>query len=459
MPNRTKKFYDSLRRKVMSKTYVLTELSEINSTDGVKAHRLTQSETQKGHTPLFFGEFDDVDIDAYDGTFKCPEVTIFEIQDARVIGRTEFVLKDSIAYFPNVIDPKRDMFTAEIEGRAKISTDFKKVSFWSKTKQLRIEKGISLLGQCNGNFAHFLIEAMPRLALIDEIPEFDGFPLLVDRPLHPRLLEILALLNRKNREVIHVSNWQQALVKNLIYLTPATYIPPEDRTRHSGSIQRVFDSHTMYFSTMALTNLRKVACQQAERLSNRSSTASRLPTIQWVSNSPNGESTAFVYEAAVPKISDMSCATLKRVYLRRQERTSGNGRSLINTLSVENILSDRGFVAVDPAELSIAQQIHLLKNCECVVSPVGAAVLNLLFRAPGASVVLLAPSYPGASFSYFSNLCAVLGHRVSFVLGRQIPNPDQPRLNRDFFADLSALEKALDRALNESETHEIMADK
>ena len=73
----------------------------------------------------------------------------------------------------------------------------------------------------------------------------------------------------------------------------------------------------------------------------------------------------------------------ERIYISRQNAVS---RRVLNEEELIDALSPLGFTAYRLEELPIDEQIRLFEHAECVVSPHGAGLANLLF-APSASVV------------------------------------------------------------------------
>jgi capsular polysaccharide biosynthesis protein len=78
----------------------------------------------------------------------------------------------------------------------------------------------------------------------------------------------------------------------------------------------------------------------------------------------------------------------RRIYLSRCESTS---RRLENEVEVVEYLRNLGFEKIIPEKLSVAQQIQLFQDAECIVGPHGAAMTNLTFCRKSCKVVELFP--------------------------------------------------------------------
>lgn len=81
-----------------------------------------------------------------------------------------------------------------------------------------------------------------------------------------------------------------------------------------------------------------------------------------------------------------------KVYIRRQGNIS---RKIVNEVEVEKALSRIGFISVDPALLSVKEQIILFKGAETIVSAHGSALSNIIFCRPGTKVVEIFGPYCG----------------------------------------------------------------
>jgi hypothetical protein len=83
-------------------------------------------------------------------------------------------------------------------------------------------------------------------------------------------------------------------------------------------------------------------------------------------------------------------------------RHSGH-RPLLNQEAVEAVMRDHGFAVVDPAQMTLAEQISLFKGASTVVGPLGAALTNIAFCPRGSRIVALtAQSFPDTFFWFLS---------------------------------------------------------
>jgi capsular polysaccharide biosynthesis protein len=59
---------------------------------------------------------------------------------------------------------------------------------------------------------------------------------------------------------------------------------------------------------------------------------------------------------------------------------------------VTALLESRGFVLIDPGTMTVTEQIRAFANAEVIVATHGAALANLTFASPGATVIELFPA-------------------------------------------------------------------
>lgn len=407
--------------RALTKTFSLVELESYAAAHALPARKLAPPALIQGKPPIFLRDDDLCDVAGYDGSEPSPEINLFELTDVMVVGRTEFILKDGQALYPRVIDPTADAFMMELENRGSVDLKAGKVSIFPRISILRKERAISLLGQCNGNYAHWVTEVLARFVLIDEIPEFKGLPLLVDHPVHEKLLDALDFLNVARREIINVRPYQRVQVGQLIYISPPSMTPPDTREFFESGTLAPPRVEQFHFSQPALAKLR-------ERT---------VPMAQDCLVSPKLEAPW----SEPPPLDN------KRMFLRRQAWSTGNGRLLRNAEAVEQALEEMGFSGHEIADYSFEGQVLTVQEAGILVSPIGAALTNLVFRKPGCIVIIMTPHYAKATFYYFANLMAALGHQVIFVLGPQTRHGGATIYNRDFRISIRLLRSAVLKAM------------
>ena len=95
----------------------------------------------------------------------------------------------------------------------------------------------------------------------------------------------------------------------------------------------------------------------------------------------------------------------------------------LNHAEVVTVLGHHGFVAVEPGELSVREQINLFAGAQAVIGLHGAGMTNIAFAPRGATVIELQPAgLDWARTVLFWNIAAVAGHRYAQVVCASRPN-------------------------------------
>ena len=93
-------------------------------------------------------------------------------------------------------------------------------------------------------------------------------------------------------------------------------------------------------------------------------------------------------------------------------------RRLLNQEAIEATMRERGFAIVDPAKMTLTEQIALFKGASTVVGPLGAALTNIAFCRSGSRIVALtSQSFPDTFFWFLSQH---RGHDYSEIRGRDL---------------------------------------
>jgi predicted O-linked N-acetylglucosamine transferase (SPINDLY family) len=241
-----------------------------------------------------------------------------------------------------------------------------------------IEKGIWLAGRGAHNYYHWMLEYLPRLRWLEDLPEYDDWPLLVDEGLHGNLHRALERLLKRPRNLIALRPQARQLVRRLLTLDSGVWMPLEF---HPGALVSASD---ILFSSDALSYLRKSLMPRPAR---------------------GG----------------------RRFYL---SRATGRYRRLVNDGEVQAVFRKAGFEPVDPECLSFDDQVELFSQADAIAGPTGAAFTNMIFAPKGCRILIM--YYAGAPFYYFSNLADALGHRLMYVLGEPVRDSHPILYQRDF---------------------------
>ena len=338
-------------------------------------------------------------------SINMPQIEVIIIPKATVIGGTNLIICGSHAIHPDLMVPARDIVRAELDNVASVDLNRTEICLLWPRRVRRMGKAISLLGECTGNYAHWLIEILPKLLIVDTLKEFDGLPLLVDGWIHPHCRASIELLGLGKRPLIEVGLWKVVHLSDVVEISPPAYIPPESRVYLNECAVPEPDPQIFAYSKIAFEMLR---------------------------------------DSAHASVSAYKVKSRRKLYLHRAAKSVGQGRFIVNLEEVERLIYAHGFEMIDPIDLSFVEQIAIFRDASCIISPVGAALANTIFTNPGCKIIALAAFYENADYYFFSNLMGILGHDMRYVLGPQIETTDGHIANRNYFIDIDALREALE---------------
>lgn len=99
----------------------------------------------------------------------------------------------------------------------------------------------------------------------------------------------------------------------------------------------------------------------------------------------------------------------RKLFLTRKT----GGRRIVHQEPIRQALVRRGFTCVDPGEWSLTEQIRLFQGAELVVAPHGAALANIIFCRPGATIVeLFSGTYVNVCYQHLAGVCGLRHHSV-----------------------------------------------
>lgn len=327
-----------------------------------------------------------------------PSLEVVEFPGAVAVGGVDFVFVGGRAVHHDLYDIRAHRCPGENIGVVSIDRRRGSVALRSRRPSLSVGVVASLIGQCSANYAHWLTETLPKLAILDACGAFMDVPLLVDAGLHENIYESIRLLNRGRRELVRVERWQSVVADSIICVSQPGY----ERYAPHDIYGAEAPGYSNVFSRKALRMLR---------------------------------------DASLEALAAEFRPKWKKLYLGRNARV-GNIRKIENAAEVEEVMREQGFEVITPETMTFSEQVATCCNAEVIVAPIGAALANMTFAPPGCDVIALSPFYEKANYFYYTNLAGVLGHRLQYVLGRQVSSAQHP-MHRNYEIDLSCLRAAL----------------
>jgi capsular polysaccharide biosynthesis protein len=246
------------------------------------------------------------------------------------------------------------------------------------------------------SYYHFLLDVLPRIALIDTpgVPTPDRWYVPLQRGFQREILELAGLL-------------------------PAADVVDSDLVTHV----------------------------RAESLVVPGIPDSHLRTPPWAVD--------YIRERLRPH--DLERVPGNRIYVTRgRER---NNRTVTNEDELVESLTGRGFTVVDPGTMSVADQIRTFGEAEWILAPHGAGLTNLAFASPGASVIeLFPPDYVQLCYWKLADCVPGLSYRYLVGAGRRPRSGRMNGVMSDITVDLTALTRALDALPEELPSASARAD-
>ena len=322
--------------------------------------------------------------------YYVPEGCVYSVENAKLIGGSDFVFVDGFCLHNAHCDFKYDYTSEELHGKALISPDKRRVVWYEDTSTHReLDAGINLLGSCTRNYAHWLSESLPKLPLLDSITEGEDYPLLVDAALPAQIFESIERLNKRKREIIEIQSGERIRLNNLLLMEAPGYVPFQPRIEASPI------SRHGTFSTFSIKQM---------------------------------------IEAIKRDVAIEEKSARNRIFLKR-----GNTyRALVNEDQVESLLKERGFIVLDPGTLSFDEQVKIFSNASMIVGPTGAGFANLLFAPEDCRTIILASANSMAAYYYWQILASTVGNSVSYVLGTP-HDAEQTTVHADYQIRISDL--------------------
>jgi len=244
------------------------------------------------------------------------------------------------------------------------------------------------------NYFHWLLEALPRLWVVDQYPEYDAVPLVVDQLL-PQQLASLSLLNKKNRDIISLKLGEACQIENLIYPSGLSY------------------AHDNYHSPITHENDFVISPQAIRYLRDNYAGLMKTPR-------PN-----------------------KKLFISRTHL--GNKRRLVNDEEVGQFLAKRGFEIIHPEHLNFDQQVAIFSEASVIIGASGAALANIVFAPQNCQVFVLSANNQRVNIALFTTIASVIHLNLCYIFGQDKIIDPYSQAHNSFFMEMELLEGALKR--------------
>jgi capsular polysaccharide biosynthesis protein len=323
-----------------------------------------------------------------------PAVYVAELGQAIVCGGSNFVFVDGEVICHDLYDFERDYTSEEMHGRHLIDPKANRMRLLDQDPTPEeIDCAASFLDACAANYAHWMTEVLPRVAVFCDVTAYAEVPIIVNAELHPNIMQSLALVVGDQRKVMVLPVGRSIKVNNLVQTSVTGYVPFEKRNKQlAGHGQGVFNP-------LALKSLK-------EKLKIR--------------------------------IGGEFQKSSEKVYL---QRTSGL-RNVVNTKEIDKIISEADYSFNDPGLMNFIDQVGLLVNSSKVIAATGAALCNAIFCDRSISIFILMGKHDDMIYRYWANMLQPLDLNVNYILGEQ-SNSSEKSIHGNFKIDAVLLKEII----------------
>jgi capsular polysaccharide biosynthesis protein len=309
---------------------------------------------------------------------KVPDACIAEIRNAVIVPGHELVLVDDerVALFDRLchLQDRNNLMEDDV---VRLVAPDRIVADLGPALDRTIKAGIFMLDQFWYNYAHWLLEVLPRLALLEACPEYRSLPLLVNEKLYPQQLDALRMLNRDHH--------------------PIEVLPIGKRIR----VERLI--HPSNLTTSMLMRYRP------------SAPASSMDVAL------HPQAVAFLRERLIPR-GDSTGKPGRRIWVSRKTKRQAGNRRMVNEEEIEALFRDVGFEIIVPESLSFREQVGAFAGAAMVAGCAGAGMINSIFSPAGTRILMFTKNHPQVNFHYFTNIAAAAGQSIAYVCGETLKN-------------------------------------
>ena len=191
-------------------------------------------------------------------------------------------------------------------------------------------------------YYHWIIEALPKLSLIQEFSQLASVPLIVPKTLNAFQRDSLKMLGVPSERLLGLDDGQ--------WQTDQLFFP--ESIGRSGNPSR--------------------------------------HAVRWLRK-------AFLTNDYRPD------SAFARIYITRRDAPR---RRLANEAEIVSYLQGIGFTVVCLGDLAFAEQIELFRNVRVVIAPHGAGLTNMVFASPGATIIeIFGDNYINGCYWALASLC------------------------------------------------------
>ncbi|MFT3858122.1 MAG: glycosyltransferase 61 family protein [Aquabacterium sp.] len=360
-----------------------------------KLTRLFMAEAARSYAPFGQHGIGGVDhLDVLAGRDDAFNVGLYEVEDAVVAGHSSLLWQQQVCLHHDLLSMEKEKLREEDQGRVFVDVVRQRIHGPLKDEQPHeLDAGAIFTDAMSFNYAHWLTEVLPRVALLSRLEKGQHLPFLVDDGLHPNMHRSLLAVVNPGQRIFFAPRDRQVKVRRSLVVGAAGYIP----YHHRGD-RRSDHTHGM-FSSEALQIL-------ARRVRQRFG-SDVLPRP-------------------------------RKIYVKRNsDRRMMRGAELL-----EAALHRLGFVTIEPEKLSFDEQVRTFQSAEVVVGATGAALANILFCRAGTRAIVLMARHVDMPYQYWARIGACVGVEVASIICE--PMSLQQGLHDDFKLSPTQLDELME---------------
>ena len=355
----------------------------------LSVHQLMDIEITELDNPKVFPKGDAQYLELRQEQLIYPKIVVAKIREGVSYGATNMVIVDDMVIHHDLFDCNYDRISEELHSRAKINYRKNKIRWLlNHEKSVKITKAAVFVDACAENYAHWLTEVLPRIAIFCLEDRYKNIPIIVNDGLHANILSSLEMVVGGERKVWTLPAGRAAIVDELYVTSVVGYVP-------FGRRKECLEHSHGAFSPGSLAVLKNHMLSMCN------------------------------------VVEDNKAGRPQKIFLRRNSDT----RAMVNSSEIEELLIEKGFVIIETDKLSFLEQVKLFNNAKQIISPTGAALANAIFCKPKTKIAVLMGKHKDMIYRYWLNILAPLQLDVSYVLGEIVKNRDLG-IHGNFFIDL-----------------------
>ena len=229
----------------------LITLKQFAQKRGMPIYKLTNAAVVETPEPKVFPSCDQDYLISPHDRYKFPEIYVTTMNNGMVYGGSSLILADDKVVCHDLYNFERDYTSEELHGRTLIDPKSRRIRWLLHDEEPeRIPAAAAFVDACASNYAHWLTEVLPRVAVFCADERFKDIPIVINSGLHQNIMESFFMVAGSEREVILLPVGRGLHCEKLYMTSASGYVPFEWRKK------RLSDCSHGVFSPSAFNILR-----------------------------------------------------------------------------------------------------------------------------------------------------------------------------------------------------------